>query len=120
MSDRRQLERLSSQIPSRLPMPEGLLPISREARAIVRNDRATEVKARQQYNRARLRMNQNLVDTEYEAMETVNNARLVAIAMHKAVEVDEMAHCMSVGRSPAIEMTLREMQAAFEKGQSPR
>lgn len=115
-----ELQRASRQMPSAPPMPDSVLPMTRESRAIARNDRQTVMQARRDYNEARLDLHRLHLDGVKEAAEIDQNAHLTTYAMQKAVEVDDVARCLSAGRSPNIEMTLREMQAANNAGEVAR
>jgi histone H3/H4 len=107
-------------MPQPPPLTSTVLPFTREARAIAQNDRQAVMEARQRFNRAQISALQAHLDSLVESVEIEESARLTSHAMQKAVEVDDMARYISAGRSPAVEMTLREMQAAHNAGEVAR
>lgn len=115
----RQIQRVEAEVRP-APMPTDVLPFTKEARAIARNDRQATVAARQRFNRAQLDALQSRLDGLVESVEIEESARLTAHAMQKAVEVVDIARHMAGGRSPAVEMILAEMVAAHNAGEVAR
>lgn len=87
---------------------------------MAKDDRETVMRGRRQYNEALLDLHQRQLDDVVEAAEIDSSARLTTHAMQKAVEVDDVATYLAAGRSPALELALREYQAAHNHGEMSR
>lgn len=94
-----------------------ILPFSREAREIAQSDRRAYVDARNDFNHARVRQHRTELLTRLEAAEADSRAYLASYAMQKCRQVDDIANRLAGMERPGLEMTIREIQAAYQAGE---
>ncbi|WP_157929185.1 hypothetical protein [Mycobacteroides abscessus] len=94
-------------------------PFTRQGRAVAKLDKSTELQARQDFNDARLAVHRTHLDTIIEKAKNQARAELVEDTLLHARAVDDLATQLSAGK-PALEMTLRELQAAWTTGETQR
>lgn len=111
------LERIERSQPPALATP---LPWTREARAMARNDRQSVVRARADYNNSKVQMHRIHLSTLLEKAEADQRADLAQYAMHKVVEVDEVANLLCREDRPALELTIRDIQNSFNTAEAAR
>ncbi len=111
------LDRVQQAQPAPVPL---VMPFTREGREMARNDRQAVVRARADYNQARLQMHRIMLSTMLERAEADQRAQLAEYAMFKVREVDDIANQLCTMNRPALEMTIREIQNAFNCGEVAR
>lgn len=94
-------------------------PLTRQGRAIARQDKSTELQAREDYNRARLAVHRTHLEGIVEKAKNQSRAELAEDVMLHARAVDDLVTSLSAGK-PALELSLREIQAAYMTGETQR
>lgn len=94
-------------------------PFTREGRAVARQDRETELQARQDFNDARLAVHRTHLNTIVEKAQNQARAELAEDVMLHMRAVDDLVTSLSAGK-PALELSLREIQSAFMTGETQR
>lgn len=97
-----------------------MLPWTREARQMARSDRQAVVRARDDFNRARVALHKIHLNTLLERAEADQRAELATYSMHKIREVDDVANLLCTMNRPALELTIREIQSAYNSGEAAR
>ncbi|SIC58789.1 hypothetical protein [Mycobacteroides abscessus] len=94
-------------------------PLTRQGRAIARQDRSTELQAREDLNHARLAVHRTHLESIVEKAKNQSRAELAEDVMLHARAVDDLVTSLSAGK-PALELSLREIQAAYMTGETQR
>lgn len=108
---------LSPSLPRATASP--VVPWTRQGRAIARADRATEVQARQDYNDARLAVHQAHLTAVVEKVRNQARAELTQDTLLHVRAIDDLIGTLSAGK-PALELALRDIQAAHTSGEMQR
>lgn len=95
------------------------VPWTRQGRAMTRSDKATELQARQDYNDARLAVHRAHLDAIVQKAEAHARAQLTEDAMLHITAIDSLVGQLSANK-PALELALREIQAAHTTGEMQR
>jgi hypothetical protein len=105
--------------PPVLPPVRATTPWTAQGRAMARSDKTTELQARQDLNDSRLAVHRAHLEAIVEKARAHARAELTQDAMLHARMIDDLVTALSAGK-PALELTLRELQAAHITGETQR